>query len=161
MASNVNEEGYYNGARARAQKYSTLGSSQVPAVRWVLVDEGGRLPEGALQVGQEADGSPMCVWPGLSRVRSSPRPLTRLVPRLPSRYAARAFHDGCASIGKTWTNQERWCVLPRLGPRPSLSLTSSPDALSQQHPSPREGGDQEECAGPRSLLSAVVLAFSR
>lgn len=81
----------------------------MPVVRWVLVEEGGRLPEGAIQIGQEKDGKPLCVFSLSSHLRR--RRTTALTWRRPfavaDSYAARAFHDGCASIGKTWADEKR------------------------------------------------------
>lgn len=61
LESNVTEEKFYSGAKARTDTYYGARGEQVPVVRWVLVEEGGRLPEGAIQIGQEKDGKPLCV----------------------------------------------------------------------------------------------------
>jgi hypothetical protein len=103
--AHVDEDAFLTGARARADKYGQLGPGQVPPVRWVLVEQGGRLPEGALQIGYEQDGQALYVLfrSLLFKYPSRHRPL--ISPSLS--YAARAFHDGCASIGKTWRDLNR------------------------------------------------------
>lgn len=109
VESHVTEESFYAGAKARTDAYARTDPGNLPAVRWVLVEEGASVPQGAIQIGQEDDGKPLCVLLSsllISALWKAILMWRRLVLWI-KRYAARAFHDGSASIGKTWPNEKR------------------------------------------------------